>query len=95
MKNIEIITCNSMYKDGKCVGGYNEIHKINYLQNTQHLIATINSIVKNNLLYGCNNTVLEEVSVSCEDQKIIDEINEHYKGFCGKVKVDAWFIFMP
>ena len=95
MKSVEIMTCNSMYKDGKCVGGYNEIHKINYLQDTQHLIATINSIVKNNLLYGRNSTVLEEVSVSCEDQKIIDEINEHYKGFCGKVKVDAWFIFMP
>ena len=95
MKSVEIMTCNSMYKDGKCVGVYNEIDKINYLQNTQHLIATINSIVKNNLLYGCNSTVLEEVSVSCEDQKIIDEINEHYKGFCGKVKVDAWFIFMP
>ena len=95
MKSVEIMTCNSMYKDGKCVGGYNEIHKINYLQNTQHLIATINSIVKNNLLYGCNSTVLEEVSVSCGDPKITDEINEHYKGFCGKVKVNAGFILMP
>ena len=95
MKSVEIMTCNSMYKDGECVGGYHEIHKINYLQNSQHLIATINSIIKNNLLYGCNNTVLEEVSVSCEDRKITDEINEHYKGFCGKVKVDVGFILMP
>ena len=95
MKSVEIMTCNSMYKDGECVGGYHEIHKINYLQNSQHLVATIDSIIKNNLLSGCNNTVLEEVSVSCEEQKIIDEINEHYKGFCGKVKVDAGFMLMP
>ena len=95
MKSVEIMTCNSMYKDGECVGGYHEIHKINYLQNSQHLIATIDSIIKNNLLYGCNSTVLEEVSVSCGDPKITDEINEHYKGFCGKVKVDACFILIP
>lgn len=44
MKNIEIMTCNSVYKNGECVGGYHEIHKINYLQNIQHLIASINSI---------------------------------------------------
>ena len=49
MKNIEIITCNSMYKDDECVGGYHEIHKISYLQNSQHLIAPIDSIIKNNL----------------------------------------------
>ena len=95
MKSVEIMTCNSMYKDGECVGGYHEIHRINYLQNSQHLIATIDSIIKNNLLYGCNNTVLEEVSVSCGDSKITDEINEHYKGFCGKVKMDADFILIP
>lgn len=46
MKSVEIMTCNSMYKDGECVGGYHEIHRINYLQNSQHLIATIDSIIK-------------------------------------------------
>ena len=59
MKNVEILTCNSMYKDGECVGGYHEIHKINYLQNVNHLIASIDSIVKNNLLHGCDDTILE------------------------------------
>ena len=95
MKNVEILTCNSMYKDGECVGGYHEIHKINYLQNVNHLIASIDSIVKNNLLYGCDDTILESISVSCSNQSIVDAINDHYKGFCGKVKIEAEFILMP
>ena len=89
MKNIEIMTCNSMYEIGKCVGGYHEIHKINYLRNMQHLIATIDSIIKNNLLYGCDDTVLENIVVSCTDQKIIEEVHKHYNGFCGKIKIQA------
>lgn len=87
MKDIEIITGNSVYENGECVGGYHEIHKISYLQNTQHLIATIDSIVKNNLLYGCDDTVLECVIVSCDDQKVADEVDKHYNGSCGKVEV--------
>ena len=95
MKNVEILTCNSMYKDGECVGGYHEIHKINYLQNVNHLITTIDSIVKNNLLYGCDDTVLESVSVSCSDKIVINLINDHYKGLCGKVKIETSFTPMP
>ena len=78
MKNVEIFTSNSAYKNGVCVGGYHEIHKINYLQNTQHLIATIESIVNNNLMYGCDDTVLEDV-------------NKYFNGRCGKVKVYVEF----
>lgn len=92
MKNIEIMTCNSAYKNGECVGGYHEIHKINYLHNVQHLISTIDSIIKNNLLYGCEDTVLEEICVSCEDQKMEEEINNHYNGFCGKIRVRTGMI---
>lgn len=91
---VKIITCNSKYENGKCVGGYHEIHKINFLQNANHIIASINSIIKNNLLYGCKDTVLEEISVSCNDAKINDEINSHYNGKCGKVKVMAEFVLM-
>ena len=46
MKNVEIFTSNSAYENGVCVGGYHEIHKINYLQNAQHLIAVVESVVK-------------------------------------------------
>lgn len=78
MKNVEILTSNATYENGECVGGYHEIHKINYLTSTQHLIATVESIVKNNLLYGCNDTVLEDITVSCDDQKVVDEVNKHF-----------------
>lgn len=94
MKNVEITTCNFMYEDGKCLGGYHEIHKINYLQNKEHLFANIDSIIKNNLLYGCNDTVLEEVWISCDSQKIINDINKHYNGFCGNIKIYAEFKLM-
>ena len=94
MKSVEIMTCNSMYKDGECVGGYHEIHKINYLQNSQHLIATIESIVKNSLMYGCGDTVLEDVTVSCDDQKVVNEVNKHFNDRCGKVKVHVEFNYI-
>lgn len=87
MKNVEIFTSNSMYENGKCVGGYHEIHNINYLQNTQHLIATIESIIKNNLLYGCDDTVLEDIIVSCDDSKVISEVDKYFHGKCGKVNI--------
>lgn len=95
MKYADILTCNSMYKDGECVGGYHEIHTINYLQNINHLIATIDSIIKNNLLYGCDDTVLESVSVHCDDKTVIDALNEHYKGFCGKIELRVEHTLKP
>lgn len=93
MKNVEILTSNASYENGKCVGGYHEIHKINYLKNAQHLIATIDSIIKNNLLYSCDDTVLEDVVVSCNDQKVVDEVSKHFNGHCGKVKVYVEFTY--
>lgn len=77
MNNIKIYTCNSMYKDGECIGGYHEIHDINALNNTGQLCATINSIIDNNKAYDCS-TVLENVVVCCE-RKIADVIEEYYK----------------
>ena len=74
---VEIMTCNSKYKNGKCIGGYHEIHEINFLSNTKHLIATIDSIIKNNLEYGCNDTVLEDVSIQCDDEQSVNYINNN------------------
>lgn len=93
MKNVEILTSNATYENCECVGGYHEIYKINYLQNAQHLIATVESIIKNNLLYGCGDTVLEYVMVSCDDNKVVDEVGKHFNGHCGKVKVYVEFIY--
>lgn len=91
---MEIVTCNSMYEKGECVGGYHEIHKINFLQNVDHAIATINSVIKNNLLYGCEDTVLEDVIVSCSDDDTTDKINKYYQEHPTKVKVTANFDYM-
>lgn len=88
MKSVEIMTCNSMYKNGECIGGYHEIHVINYLQNTNHLIATIDSIIDNNILYGCDDTVLDGVCISCDDKNVANAIDNHYKGFYREVKVN-------
>ena len=73
----EIITCNYMYENGKCVGGYHETHKVSYISGTSHLIATIDSIIKNNLLYGCSDTILKSVMVGCDDHNAVGYISQH------------------
>lgn len=72
-----VTTCNSMIENGECVGGYHELHEIRYLSGIEHLIATIDSIIKNNLLYGCKDTVLEDVIVACDDNNTVKYIAEH------------------
>lgn len=76
---VTIITANSMYKNNQCIGGYHEIHEVNYLQNVEYVIATINSIIKNNLMYGCVDTVLESVEVLCENTATQIYIEEYFK----------------
>lgn len=84
---ITITTGNAMYKNGECVGGYHEIHEVNYLQNVEHAIATIDSVIKNNLMYGCIDTVLESVEVLCENIATQIYIEEYFKTHFCKVKV--------
>ena len=74
-----IRTCNSAFENGSCVGGYHEIHIVHYLSSTDHLIATIDSIIRNNLLYGCKDVVLEEVHVVCDSKCTVEYINRHIK----------------
>lgn len=42
-------------------------------------------------MYGCNDKVLENITVSHDDQKVIDEINKNFNGLCDKVKVYVEF----
>lgn len=92
---VEIMTCNSSYQNGECDGGYHEIHTIKYLQSVDHIIATIDSIIKNNLLYGCKDTILEEIVVSCDNERIVEEINNYYKQRVIEIKVQAGFELIP
>lgn len=76
--NAEIITTNSKFLNGKGAGGYHATTIARMLSSTDHLVATIDSVIKNNLLYGCKDgVVLEDVIITCNDRNAVDYINEH------------------
>ena len=77
MMKAEIITCNSKFENGKCIGGYHETHRVGCLNIKEHLIATIRSIIENNLKYGCDDTILETVMVGCNDHSVVEYINKN------------------
>lgn len=81
MIHAEIITVNNKIVDGNCIGGYHECHDIRYLSSIDHLIASIDTIIKNNLKYGCEDTVLESVMIGCNDHGAVDYINAHHDLF--------------
>lgn len=74
----KILTSNCAYENGECVGGYHEIHDIKYLSGVEHLMAMVKSIIDNNLLYGCSDTVLESVEVSCDDDIAVDFFGKQF-----------------
>ena len=76
--NAEIITSNPKLVDGKIVGGFHATIIAKMLSSTEHLIATIDSVIKNNLLYECKDgIVLDEVVIGCNDHDAVDYIIEH------------------
>ena len=81
INDIVIITCNSKFKDSKCIGGYHEIHKINMLKNFDHLISTVNNILSNNIIYGCDDTILECIFVQSSDDELVDKINNYFVNY--------------
>lgn len=89
---IEVTTVNSRYENGSCAGGYYEIHNIQFLSGTKHTIATIESVIKNNLLYGREDTVLEEVMVSCEDSKLLTELKDYFNEYPIKVEFGSIYV---
>ena len=99
----QIVTNNSKYVDMKYVSSYHEIHEITGLRNSQHVIATINSIVANNLLFKeCGATLLpgyeeypieydtklDSVIISSDDQETLKKVMDHYKENPLSVKVE-------
>lgn len=74
----EVYTSNCAYENGICVGGYHELHDIRYLSSAEHLIATVKSIIENNLLYGCSDTVLESVEVRCDNEMVVECFRKHF-----------------
>lgn len=74
-----IITSNSLIRDGEYVKAYHEIHEINHIQNINHIIATVDSVVHNNLLYKNDDTTLTDVFISCSDDQFQKLVIDHYK----------------
>lgn len=63
MGKIIITTNNSDYNiDGKCIGGYNEIHSIKRLSSEEHLIETVKSIIQLNITY--TKSKLDDIIIS-------------------------------
>ena len=74
-----IITSNSLMRDGEYVKAYHEIHEINHLSNIDHVIATVESVIQNNLKYKNDDTVLTDVYVSCTNDDFTKAVVDHYK----------------
>ena len=66
-------------RDGEYVKAYHEIHEINNLQNVDHIIATVNSVVHNNLLYKNDDTVLTDVFISCSNNTFQKTVIQFFK----------------
>ena len=73
-----IITSNSLMRDGEYVKAYHEIHEINNLQNVDHIIATVDSVIHNNLKFKNDDTVLSDVFISCSNEDYQREVIKHF-----------------
>ena len=66
-------------RDGEYVKAYHEIHEINHIQNVEHIIATVNSVVHNNLLYKNDETTLTDVFISCSNDEFQETVIGYFK----------------
>lgn len=93
---IKITTVNSTYKNGECVENNNEIHEILGLQGFEHILATIESVTKNNLKYKKANSELDHITISMSftERKILNDIVNHYDNhpICCPVKAGMYLI---
>lgn len=81
MRKVTIITDNATYNSlrSMVIGGYHEIHEIHYLSSIEHLLATIDSIIENNLTYSGLESELVSVTVETDDKKAFSAVSSHYE----------------
>ena len=65
-------------RDGEYVKAYHEIHEINNLSNADHIIATVDSVIHNNLKFKNDDTVLSDVFISCSNENYQREVIKHF-----------------
>lgn len=77
---IKITTTNSTFVNGEFIENCNEIHEILGLQGLDHIIATIESVAKNNLKYKKPNSELDHITVSMSftERKTLEKVISHY-----------------
>lgn len=77
---VKLTTINSLYKNKELISTYNEIHEVLGLQNIDHIFATIESVVRNNLKYSNHDIKLESITVSMSftERKTLSKIISHY-----------------
>ena len=66
-------------RDGEYVKGYHEIHEIHNIKNVDHIIATVKSVIENNIKFKNDDTVLTDVFISCTDEDIENEVIKYFK----------------
>lgn len=65
-------------RDGEYVKAYHEIHEINHLSNVNHIIATVKSVILNNLKFKNDDTVLSDVFISCSNEDYEREVIKYF-----------------
>lgn len=66
-------------RDGEYVKGYHEMHEIHNISNADHIIATIESVIENNIKFKNDDTVLTDVFISCTDEDIEKQVIKYFK----------------
>lgn len=85
---IQIFTCNDVFQNNKYKESYHEIHEIDNIYCLDHIIATIDSIVSNNLRFKTKDTKLNSVIISGDNMEMINEVINHYEN--NKPEVDIF-----
>ena len=79
---ITLVTMN-IQKDenGDNVGGYHEIHEIKSISNADHIIATVKSVVDNNIKFKNDGTELAAVFISFyeDNLEMRDDVIKYFR----------------
>ncbi len=75
---LKVTTCNTKPGIDTEIEWYNETHMVESLCNMDHVISTIDSIIKNNIIYWCEDTILEKIHIMCDDQDTVEYITNYW-----------------
>lgn len=76
---IQVFTCNSIFKNNKYSHGFHEIHEIDNLLSSDHVIATVSSIITNHIQFKDDNSRLDMVIVSGDNADLLLLVIDYFK----------------